>query len=81
MDNGLIFPYRRKTAHVEQGILTARDLPDHPCGVRVLVERGTETWEASVLTGVTQEGSRAGRWLSRSKDVGRVVGKSATHGA
>lgn len=30
MDNGLIFPYRRKTAHVEQGILTARDLPFSP---------------------------------------------------
>ena len=41
MDNGLIFPYRRKTAHVEQGILTARDLTNHPCGVRFLVERGT----------------------------------------
>ena len=37
MDNGLIFPYRRKTAHAEQGILTARDLPDTPCGW-VLVE-------------------------------------------
>ena len=42
MDNGLIFPYRRKTVHVEQGILTARDLPAHPFGVMwVLVERGT----------------------------------------
>ena len=41
MDNGLIFPYRRKTAHAEQGILTARNLPAHPCGVWVLVERGT----------------------------------------
>jgi hypothetical protein len=41
MDNGLIFPYRRKTAHAEQGILTARDLPDRPLDGRVLVERGT----------------------------------------
>ena len=32
MDNGLIFPYRRKTVHVEQGILTARDLTARPCG-------------------------------------------------
>ena len=32
MDNGLIFPYRRKTAHAEQVILTARNLPDHPSG-------------------------------------------------
>jgi hypothetical protein len=32
MDNGLIFPYRRKTAHAEQGILTARNLPDCPSG-------------------------------------------------
>ena len=41
MDNGLIFPYRRKTAHAEPVILTARNLPDRPWGVRVLVERGT----------------------------------------
>jgi hypothetical protein len=32
MDNGLIFPYRRKTVHVEQGILTARYLPYRPSG-------------------------------------------------
>ena len=32
MDNGLIFPYRRKTVHAEQGILTARDLTARPCG-------------------------------------------------
>jgi hypothetical protein len=32
MDNGLIFPYRRKTAHAEQGILTARNLTVHPLG-------------------------------------------------
>lgn len=78
MDNGLIFPYRRRTAHTKRGILTARSLPERPCGVRVLVERGTETREVSVLTGVTQEGSRAGRWLPRSKDVGTVIGKSVT---
>ena len=29
--------------------------------------------------GVTQEGSSTGRWLSRSKGVGRCVGKSAHH--
>jgi hypothetical protein len=29
--------------------------------------------------GVTQEGSSTGRWLSRSKGVGRRVGKSARH--
>ena len=29
--------------------------------------------------GVTQEGSSTGRWLSRSKGVGRCVGKSARH--
>ena len=33
MDNGLIFPYRRKTAHAKRGILTAWSLPAHPCGV------------------------------------------------
>lgn len=41
MDNGLIFPYRRRTAHTKRGILTARNLPYHPLGVWVLVERGT----------------------------------------
>ena len=29
--------------------------------------------------GVTQEGSSTGRWMSRSKGVGRRVGKSARH--
>ena len=76
MDNGLIFPYRRRTAHTEQVILTARSMTDHPCGVRFFVDRGTLSWEVSVLTGVTQEGSRAGRWLPRSKDVGSGIGKS-----
>jgi hypothetical protein len=79
MDNGLIFPYRRKTAHTKPVMLTARSLTNHPCGVRFLAERGTRAGEVSVLTGVTQEGSQAGRWLSRSKDVGRTVGKSAVH--
>lgn len=42
MDNGLIFPYRRKTAHTEQGILTAQYLTAHPFRVTwFLVERGT----------------------------------------
>jgi hypothetical protein len=29
--------------------------------------------------GVTQEGSSTGRWLSRSKGVGRHIGKSVCH--
>ena len=29
-----------------------------------------------MLTGVTQEGSQAARWLSQSKVVGRHLGKS-----
>jgi hypothetical protein len=32
MDNGLIFPYRRKTANTDRGILTARSMTAHPCG-------------------------------------------------
>jgi hypothetical protein len=40
MDNGLIFPYRRKTAHTELVILTARTMTDRPCGVRFFGERG-----------------------------------------
>ena len=32
MDNGLIFPYRRKTANTKRGILTAQYLTGRPCG-------------------------------------------------
>ena len=83
MDNGLIFPYRRRTAPVNPVVLRvlARNVPD-PFGVMVVrVNARPHAGAASVLTGVTQEGSRAGRWLPRSKDVGRTVGKSAVHDA
>ena len=41
------------------------------CGVVGCV--GTQALEVSVLTGVTQEGSQATRWLSWSKRVGLSV--------
>src|SRR5690606_23987446 len=57
MDNGLIFPYRRRTAPVNPVMLSVRSFPSSPSG-------GTGEWStrpyagaASVLTGVTQEGS------------------------
>ena len=43
MDNGLIFPYRRRTAHTEPGD-AKRPKPAHrPFGDTVLVERVTRT--------------------------------------
>ena len=32
MDNGLIFPYRRRTAHANPLILTTRTQPKNPSG-------------------------------------------------
>jgi hypothetical protein len=43
-----------------------------------LAESATQTGSRQA-EGVTQEGSSTGRWLSRSKGVGRCVGKSAHH--
>src|ERR687886_963191 len=77
MDNGLIFPYRRRTAPVNPVMLRVRSFR-RPLWV-LGVEHSTRTGAASVITGVTQEGSRAGRWLSRSKGVGRGIGKSVPH--
>ncbi len=57
MDNGLIFPYRRRTAHTNPVMLTIRDQSSFPSGEHRLVERGTRSGAVSVLTGVTQEGS------------------------
>ena len=59
MDNGLIFPYRRRTAPVNPVVLRvlAHALAD-PFGVRrVCVNARPHAGAASVLTGVTQEGS------------------------
>lgn len=59
MDNGLIFPYRRRTAPVNPVVLRvlARNVPD-PFGVMVVrVNARPHAGAASVLTGVTQEGS------------------------
>src|SRR3954452_10678236 len=79
MDNGLIFPYRRRTAPVNPVVLRVRILSRNPSGESFRASARPHAGAASVLTGVTQEGSRAGRWLSRSKGVGRDIGKSVSH--
>ncbi len=56
MDNGLIFPYRRRTAHADPVMLRVRSRGGSLRG-EAAVEHSTRTGEASVLTGVTQEGS------------------------
>ena len=59
MDNGLIFPYRRRTVPVNPVVLRvlASSLSD-PFGVRAgVVNARPHAGAASVLTGVTQEGS------------------------
>jgi hypothetical protein len=75
MDNGLIFPYPLKCAHAEPSD-AKRPMPailrDDPAA------EATQTGSRQAV-GVTQEGSSTGRWLSRSKGVGRCVGKSAHH--
>src|SRR3954453_15989007 len=81
MENGLIFPYRRRTASADPVMLP---VPVPPPGSlrgthRRKRARGDGSGEASALTDVTQEGNRAGRWQPRSKGVGRTVGKSAVH--
>src|SRR3990170_1873146 len=58
MDNGLIFPYRRRTAHTNPIVLSIRTIPSSLRGHRG-GERATPSGAVSVLTGVTQEGSRS----------------------
>jgi hypothetical protein len=69
MDNGLIFPYPYGIVHAETGDAKAAirafgrgEHPNRSCGRQA--------------DGETQEGSCTGRWLSRSKGVGRCIGKS-----
>ena len=72
MDNGLIFPYPCTAVQAEP--------PDakFPLGafglMAVTILKGSRR-----AVGETQEASSTGRWLSRGKDVGRSVGKSAGH--
>ena len=75
MDNGLIFPYPLIRAHAESGDAkqpTPAILRDDPAA------DATQT-SSRQAEGVTQEGSSTGRWLSRSKGVGRHIGKSVCH--
>ena len=75
MDNGLIFPYPREIAHAESVMLSMRGLEVLRDDLADLANR-TGSRQAG---GVTQEGSCTGRWLSRSKGVGRRIGKSVRH--
>ena len=72
MDNGLIFPYPRAAVQAEPHDAKS---PADPLGVRRL----TALKGSRRAVGETQEASSTGRWLSRGKDVGRSVGKSAGH--
>ena len=75
MDNGLIFPYPRKIVHAESVMLSTRGLEVLRGDLANLANR-TGSRQAE---GVTQEGSCTGRWLSRSKGVGRRIGKSVRY--
>src|SRR5690606_41182148 len=75
----LIFPYRRRTAPVNPVMLSVQSHPSDPSGFTGWWSTRPYAGAASVLTGVTQEGSPARRWLSWCKCVGRVIGKSVTH--
>ena len=75
MDNGLIFPYPREIAHAESVMLSTGGLGFLRDDLADRVTRAGSRQAG----GVTQEGSCTGRWLSRSKGVGRLVGKSAGH--
>jgi hypothetical protein len=72
MDNGLIFPYPYGIVHAETG---DAKFPGEAFGL-ILVTNRTCGRQAD---GETQEGSCTGRWLSRSKGVGRLIGKSVSH--
>ena len=72
MDNGLIFPYPCTAVHAESVMLS---LVLDAFGLMAAANRsGSRQAE-----GETQEASSTGRWLSRSKGVGRLVGKSASY--
>ena len=72
MDNGLIFPYPCTAVQAEPR--DAKSSGD-AFGLRGVPDRsGSRQAE-----GETQEASSTGRWLSRSKGVGRSAGKSAGH--
>ncbi len=58
MDNGLIFPYRRRTAQTNPVVLSARIPLYRPLrGENVGASARPHAGAVSVLTGVTQEGS------------------------
>ena len=61
MDNGLIFPYRQ-TAHSEPVMLTTPTTHRGAFGLCTGCAAWDPNRELSVLTGVTQEGSRARQW-------------------
>ena len=57
MDNGLIFPYRRRTAQANPVMLSVLAITPLPSGGIVVGSTRPYAGAVSVLTGVTQEGS------------------------
>ncbi len=57
MDNGLIFPYRRRTAQANPVVLSVRIHSPPPSGGTGWASTRPRSGAVSVLTGVTQEGS------------------------
>src|SRR5674476_1353238 len=78
MDNGLIFPYRRRTDNVEPCDAKRLKRRLNLFGGRGGVERGTRAGSRPAME-CRRKVASAWRWLSTSKDVGRGVGKSAPH--
>ena len=72
MDNGLIFPYPYGIVHAETG---DAKFPGEAFGLILATNRSC----GRQADGETQEGSCTGRWLSRGKGVGRLIGKSVSH--
>ena len=72
MDNGLIFPYPRAAVQAEPHDAKSQNKAFGPREV-------TDRTGSRQAEGETQEASSTGRWLPRSKGVGRPAGKSAGH--
>ena len=74
MDNGLIFPYRRNTAHAD--LSDAKHARSSEVFGRISTESATQTHIRQAAEG-RRKVAHPGRWLSQAKCVGRGVGKSA----
>ena len=78
MDIRLIFRNRRRTAPDESSDAKRLKLTAEVFGSHWWVERATRSGSSQAM-GRHRKVASAWRWLSTSKGVGRVVGKSAAH--